>query len=292
MEILLRYRGRDITALDVQSLRGLIASHPKATRRRLSEIVCEAWNWRQPNGALCGMQCRGLMLSLFRAGHIALPPPKTKPTNPLAVRRKPHAVDVDQTPISVSLRDLGPLIFHQVRRTSQEALFNSMLERFHYLGYTQPVGEALKFVVFAGPRPVALFAWSSAPRHLAPRDKYIGWAPEVRRQNLHLLTYNTRYLVPPWVRVPHLASHVLSRMTRLLPSEWQKAYGHTVHFAETFVDTSIHRGTCYRAANWLFMGRTTGRGKADNTGKPNRTLKDVLGLPLHADFRDKLLKLA
>jgi hypothetical protein len=184
---------------------------------------------------------------------------------------------------------LGPLSFSQVRRTSEEACFNGLLESHHYLGYTQPVGEQLKFMVYAGTRPVALFAWSSAARHLGPRDRYLGWSPQLRQRNIRFLAYNTRYLIPPWVQVPHLASHLLARMTRLLPQEWEKVYGHPVYFAETFVDTTRHRGTCYRAANWSFLGRTQGRGKDDLTHRPNRTLKDVLGLPLMDDFRERLL---
>jgi hypothetical protein len=198
-------------------------------------------------------------------------------------------VEVDRGLLRKSLRDLGPLAFRQVRRTPEEGLFNSLLQQHHYLEYTRPVGEHLKFMVYAGTRPVALFAWSSAARHLGPRDRYLGWTPELRRRNIRFLAYNTRYLIPEWVQVPHLASHLLSRMTRMLSVEWQKVYGHPVHFAETFVDRTRHRGTCYRAANWLFLGRTQGRGKDDLTHRPNRTLKDVLGLPLIGDFRERLL---
>ena len=289
METLLRYRGRSVTAADVRLIKELIARHPGESRRRLSARLCEAWNWRQPNGALRDMVCRGLMLALWRAGHIELPEIRKRPRNPLATRARPTTVEVDRRPLSSSLGDLGPLEFRQVRRTPEEGLFNSLLQHHHYLGYTQPVGEHLKFMVYADTRPVALFAWSSAARHLGPRDRYLGWAPELRRQNIRFLAYNTRYLIPGWVQVPHLASHLLSRMTRMLSAEWQKVYGHPVHFAETFVDTTRHRGTCYRAANWQFLGRTQGRGKDDLTHRPNRTLKDVLGLPLIGDFRKRLL---
>jgi hypothetical protein len=196
---------------------------------------------------------------------------------------------VDSRPLEASLAALPALEFRQVRRTRAERLFNSLLAHHHYLGYTHPVGEGLKFMVYAGSRPVALFAWSSAPRHLAPRDRYIGWSPELRRRNLHLLAYNTRYLILPWVRVPHLASHLLARMTRMLPTEWERLYGHGVYFAETFIDPTRHRGSCYRAANWVHLGRTTGRGKADLTHRANRAIKEVLGLPLAADFRSRLL---
>jgi hypothetical protein len=135
---------------------------------------------------------------------------------------------------------------------------------------------------------VALFAWSSAARHLGPRDRYLGWSPQARRQNIRWIAYNTRFLILPWVRIPHLASHLLARMTRILPAQWESVYGHPVYFAETFVDTSRFRGTCYRAANWILLGRTQGRGKDDQTHRPNRSLKDILGLPLIPDFRQRL----
>jgi hypothetical protein len=290
MDVVLRHQGRAVTLLEVEFIRALIAEHPEASRRKLSELLCEAWNWRQKNGALRAMVCRGLMLSLHRAGHIELPQVKQRQKhNPLADRRAPEPVEVDRSPLCASLHEMEPVTFRQVRRTPCEEMFNSMMYTEHYLGYTKPVGESLKFVAFSGSRPVALFAWSSAPRHLAPRDRYIGWSPEQRRRAISGIAYNTRYLIPSWVRVPHLASHLLARMTRMLSAEWEKVYGHGVYFAETFVDTTRHRGTCYRAANWVFLGRTTGRGKNDNTGRPNRTLKDVLGLPLRDDFRERLL---
>ena len=289
METLLRYRGRPVTAAEVQQIRELIAAHREESRRRLSQRLCEAWGWRQANGALREMVARGLMLALSRAGHIDLPAVKWRPPNPLSVRARPGSIEVRRAPISGKLRDLGELVFRQVRRTGEERSFNGLLESHHYLGYSQPVGEQLKFMVYVGERPVALFAWSSAARHLAPRDRYLGWHRQVRQRNIRFLAYNTRFLVLPWVAVPHLASHLLSRMTRMLSCEWEKVYGHPVYFAETFVDTTRHRGTCYRAANWQFLGRTQGRGKDDLTHRPNRTVKDVLGLALVADYRERLL---
>lgn len=290
MEPLLRYRGRAVTGADVQFINELIARHPGDSRRRLSEKLCEAWGWRQSNGALRDMVCRGMMLALWRGGHIELPAVRKRPCNPLAARARPTPIEVDRTLVRVSLRELGPLEFRQVRRTPDEQLFNSLLQQDHYLGYTQPVGEHLKFMVYAGMRPVALFAWSSAARHLGPRDRHVGWTPQLRRQNIRFVAYNTRYLIPSWIHVPHLASHLLARMTRMLSAEWEKVYGHPVYFAETFVDTTRHRGTCYRAANWAALGRTQGRGKDDLTHRPNRTLKEVLGLALVEDFRDRLLR--
>jgi len=288
MDIVLRYRGRAITGADVRFIQELIAAHPEQSRRGLSQRLCEAWGWRQSNGALRDMVCRGLMLALCRAGHIDLPAQRRRPPNPFIERARPPSLEVDTTPPPSNLRELGPLTFRQVRRTPQEACFNSLLEEHHYLGYSRPVGEQLKFMVYAQERPVALFAWSSAPRHLGPRDRYLGWSPETRRRNIRAVVYNTRFLILPWVKVVHLASHLLSRMTRRLPAEWEKVYGHPVYFAETFVDTTIFRGTCYRAANWVYLGRTQGRGKDDLTHRANRSLKEVLGLALTPDFREQL----
>jgi hypothetical protein len=288
--IVLRHQGQAVTLAEVQYIREIIAAHPEASRRRLSELVCEALNWRQENGAPRTMKCRGVMLALERGGHIELPPVRFTPVNPLVRRIQPQPVEVDRSEIRCSLRELDPVIIHQVKHTPQEKELNWLMASEHYLGYVRPIGESLKFIAFSGMRAVGLFVWSSAPRHLAPRDNYIGWSPEVRRRHLRFVAYNTRFLVPSWVHVPHLASHLLSRMTRILPQEWQRVYGHPVYFAETFVDTTRHRGTCYRAANWVFMGRTTGRGKNDQTKKPNRTIKDVLGLPLVENFRERLLR--
>lgn len=288
MDVLLSYRGRAVTAADVEFIRGLVARHPTASRRELSRQLCAAWGWVQPNGAPRDMVCRGLMLAMARAGHLELPPVRLQPPNPLARRTRPQPVDVDRTPVHTSLPALGPLEFRQVRRTSEEALFNGLIEMHHYLGYVQPVGEHLKFMVFAGDRPVACFAWSSAPRHLGPRDRYIGWSPTMRRRNIRLVAYNSRFLIMPWVEVPHLASHLLGRMVRMLSDEWAKIYGHPVVFLETFVEPALFRGTCYRAANWVHLGQTTGRGKADLTHRANRPVKDVLGYAVVKNFRERL----
>jgi hypothetical protein len=283
-----KYRGRVITADDILYIRELVAVHPKASRRTLSKKLCEAWNWKQPNGALRDMVCRGLLLMLERAGQITLPPVAYVRHNPLAKRARPAPVLIDNTRIECRLRDVQPLEFQQVRRTCDESLFNSLMEEHHYLGYEQPVGEHLKYLVWAHGRPIACLAWSSAPRHLGSRDRYIGWSAEARRRNIRFVAYNTRFLILPWVRVDHLASHILSRMAGRLSQDWQQLYGHPVYFLETFVDPERFRGTCYRAANWVVLGKTTGRGKDSISWQPNRSIKEVLGYPLTKRFRERL----
>jgi hypothetical protein len=283
-----KYRGRLVTAEDILYIGELIAAYPRESRRTLSKKLCEAWQWKQPNGALCDMVCRGLLLMLDRAGQITLPPVSYVRHNPLAKRARPAAVLIDTAPIEGKLQEIQPLEFEQVRRTGDEPLFNSLMEEHHYLGYEQPVGEHLKYLVWAQGRPIACAAWSSAPRHLGSRDRYIGWSGEARRRNIRFIAYNTRFLILPWVRVKHLASHILGRMAMRMSDDWRRMYGHPIYFLETFVDPERFRGTCYRAANWVLLGKTTGRGKQSNSYVPNRTIKEVLGYPVTKRFRELL----
>jgi len=288
MEALLTYRGKRVTQEEVLFIRELIAHNPGDSRWSLSHKLCQAWNWRQANGALRDMVCRGLMLALERAGYIELPAKKRNPLNPLVYREKPALVAIDPDPIEGSLCSILPLEIRQVRRSALEKLCDGLIEQYHYLGYCQPVGEHLKYLVFAGRRPVACMIYSSAPRHIGCRDRFIGWPVKIRRQNLHLIAYQTRFLILPWVKVPHLASHLLGRMAKRLSTDWQGLYQHPVYFQETFVDMERFKGTCYKAANWLYLGKTTGRGKNDHTHKPNRSIKVVWGYPLWRNFRAKL----
>src|SRR5208283_821632 len=236
--------------------------------------------------------CRGLLLLLERAGEIALPPVRRLIQGQCRnTRLRPEPFLIDTTPLAMPLSALGGIEMQPVRRTADEPLFNGLMEEYHYLGYEQPVGEHLKYLVWAQGRPVACVAWSSAPRHIGARDRYIGWTAEARRSNIRFIAYNTRFLILPWVRVEHLASHILGRMVVRVSEDWQQIYSHPIYFLETFVDPERFRGTCYRAANWIFLGKTTGRGKQSNSYVPNRSIKEVLGYPLIRQFRERLNQL-
>jgi hypothetical protein len=180
------------------------------------------------------------------------------------------------------------LKFRQVRRTPSEKLFNSLIEQYHYLGYCHPVGEQLKYIVYFEQRPVACLAWSSAPRHIGCRDRFIGWPADARMRHIHLMAYNSRFLILPWLHVRFLASHLLGAMAKLISPHWQALYDHPIYYLETFIDKERFAGTCYKAANWLYLGDTTGRGKNDQTNKVNRSIKAVWGYPLCKDFRRRL----
>jgi hypothetical protein len=290
-DVVLSFRGRPIRQADVAFLRALIAQHPDLSRRRLSVKVCEAWQWVQPNGQPRDMVCRSLLLALHRAGHLTLPAPRcTPPNNAIRHRRVAPVARGDTTPLEGTLASLGPLTIALVRRTDGETLFAHLLSHYHYLGYSRPVGEHLKYLVWAGSRPIACLGWSSAPRQLHLRDQFIGAPKEAYRHHLHRIAYNTRFLIAPWVKIPHLASHLLGRIARRISADWQTLYQHPICLLESFVDTERFRGTCYRAANWICVGRSAGRGTKSKTGAAPTSIKELWVYPLDRRFRDQLLQ--
>lgn len=290
MEVILTYRRRVINYEDIDVIRNIIASHPEKSRRFISQEVCRHWNWRQPNGYLKDMVCRSLLLLLEEKGFITLPPRKCTPNNPLSNRKKPAVVKVDTTPLNCSVSDLLPITLKLVRRTPFEKVFNGLVNEYHYLGYTQPVGEHLKYMAFSDNRPIACLAWGSAPWYIGARDRYIGWTSQVREEKLHLIANNLRFLILPWLHVSCLASHLLSLNRRRLSQDWQNCYNHPVYLLETFVDTTRYRGTCYKADNWLCVGQTTGLGKLSTSRQPLLSKKAVYVYPLLKNFRRELCR--
>jgi hypothetical protein len=286
MEEEIHYRGKAYTRRDIDEIREIVLAYPDKSRWFISREICRRWGWKQPNGVLKDMICRAFLVQLEARGFIKLPPRRAYPANPLLRPAQPEVVEVDQVPLVGKLSDLQPIQLLPVRRTPLEKFYKSLLAQFHYLSYRRPVGEHLEYLALCRGRPVACVGWCSAPRHLGCRDRYLGWDGEQRRRNLGLLVINTRFLILPWVRVPHLASHLLGLNARRISPDWQRIYGHEVVWLETFVDPGRgFAGTCYKAANWIYLGQTTGRGKDDQTHRVNRSLKVVLGYPLRKDFR-------
>jgi hypothetical protein len=173
----------------------------------------------------------------------------------------------------------GGLNFQEVRRTEAQALFNSLIEEHHYLGYCQPVGKRLKYLVFAKGRPIACLVWSSAPRHIGSRDRFIGWTKPLREKNLSLIACNTRFLILPWVRIPHLASHILGKMAKMLSGNWERFYRHSLYYLETFVDRDRFHGICYRTANWVVSA--TPRDGERTTRQTGPTVPLRMSLAIH-----------
>lgn len=280
-------QGRTLSAADLAQIRAWRAEHPCWHRTRLSRELCTLWGWRNGVGQLKDMAARSLLLKLEAHGLIALPPRQGPSVNG---RRNHRPIGEAPPPvrIQVPLARLAPIEVVPVAPGSAEApLFGSLLQHHHYLGHRNCVGENLKYLVRDGQgRPLACALFGSAAWQCQPRDAFIGWTPPARQRHLGLVTNNTRFLILAGVRVPHLASHLLRRITRRLSRDWQARYGHPIHLVETFVEPDRFAGTSYRAAGWVRVGATTGRGR--NGAVPQQSIKEIYLLPLSADFRAQL----
>jgi hypothetical protein len=282
-------QGRVIRPEDVARIRDWLQAHPDSNRTRLSRELCAAWNWRNGAGRLKDMACRSLLLKLEAQGQIQLPPRRTASVNALRNRPAPP-LDYDQSPIEGPLQGLQPVRVQPVAAGSAEALlFQGFLQRYHYLGRRNCVGENLKYLAQAPDgRPLACLLFGSAAWKAAARDGWIGWSGPERRRHLGLLTNNTRLLILPWVRVPHLASHLLGRVTARLSADWQQKYGHPIYLVESFVQSPPFAGRCYQAAGWVQVGLTTGRTRNDDGLKPRVAPKALYLKGLRPDARRRL----
>ena len=289
MNAALVVQGRRLTPADIVRIRELIANNPDWSRRRLSEVLCTEWEWRNGNGQMKDMAARSLLVKLQARGVIQLPPRRQMPSNRM-VYHKPSRREWDTTPVTGTLQDLGPINVREVTTDSVERVrFAAALTEYHYLGYRGTVGENLQYTVTdkAG-RLLACLLFGSAAWKCRARDQFIGWTAERRARNLHLVTNNTRFLILPFVRVPHLASWILGRVLRRLPADWQNKYGHRIVLVETFVEQERFAGTSYRASNWIQLGATTGRSRQDRRHTLRVPVKDVYLYPLDPGFREGL----
>jgi hypothetical protein len=282
-------QGRHLSDSDLDWMRNLMVTHPEWGRTRISVELCRQWGWHNQQGRPKDMAARSLLLKLERAGHFRLPRRRTNTSRGFHDRIVPlvaHATD----PIRDKLCMLQPLAVSVVTPgTEALRLFNCLLHRYHYLGHRNTVGENLRYLVCDRlGRPVACALFGSAAWKCAARDVWIGWDRGARERNLQGLTNNTRFLVLPWVRVPHLASHVLGLIARRIRVDWQSKYGHPIHALETFVDRDRFRGTCYQAANWMRLGSTQGRTRNDRNHCIRTSVKDVYLYPFSPDFRREL----
>jgi len=282
-------QGRAIGPGDVALIRDWLQAHPDSNRTRLSRELCAAWNWRNGAGKLKDMACRSLLLKLEAQGDIRLPPRRTASVNGL---RNRQALDFehDRSSIEGPLSLVQPLRVQAVSAGSSEArLFQFLLQRYHYLGHRNCVGENLKYLALAQDgRPLACLLFGSAAWKCASRDHWIGWTAQQRRGHLGLVTNNTRLLILPWVRAPHLASHLLGRVTARLSADWQQKYGHPIYLVESFVEEPRFAGLCYQAAGWVRVGLTTGRTRNDDGLKPGVAPKALYLKALRADAPRRL----
>lgn len=286
-----RYCGRLFTPVELEVIRAIVTAreqHP--TRAAISRAVCTALEWRKPDGDLKAMSCRVTLLRMQRDGLLSLPAPashsRTCGTTPFTTASDPRA------PIVGTRHTLGELELRPIASQAEGRLWRELMARYHYLGYAPLPGAQLRYLAFAGDRLLAAMGFGAAAWKVAPRDSFIGWTPQQRQAQLHLVVNQARFLVLPWVQVKNLASSLLALAARRLPDDWQARYAYQPLLMETFVERPRHAGTCYRAANWTCVGQTQGRGKLDRDHRRERPVKDIYVFPLRRDFRRLLCGLA
>jgi len=281
-------RKRVITEPDLELIQCIVSEHWGKGRTQISKILCQKWDWFQPNGRLKDMACREILITLYRKDLICLPPGKHDGLNQKRNRSIP-IIEIDQTPLQGKLSTLSSIQLKMVRNTSLEALYNSLVQQHHYLGYRQIVGNHLKYIAFIDDKPVACLGWGSAAWSVKSRDLFIGWDKPTKEKNLHFMANNTRFLILPWVSVKCLASKILALNVKKMSDDWLKVYNHPLYLLETFVERDRFAGTCYRAANWICVGQTKGIAKKGHDHVFHGTIKDVYLYPLRKDFKEKLI---
>ena len=282
-----RYCGRDFHADEIALIRQLIAEDPTRTRAELSRLTCRALQWRKADGGLKDMSARVAMLRMHEDGLIELPPPRCK--------RPDHRVRIGSRsdpgePLDKPVGALTPLALRRVCTKSESRLWNEYIHRYHYLGHKPLPGAQLRYTVYSAEQPIALLGFGAAAWMSAPRDRYIGWTHEQRKRNLSLIVNNARFLILPWIQSKNLASMLLAKAAKILPIHWQEVYGYRPVLLETFVEKPRFRGTCYNAANWVYVGQTKGRGKLGPAGKQSVPIKDLWVYPLDQRFRETLTR--
>jgi hypothetical protein len=283
-------QGKEMNKSDLLLLRKIADNHPDWSRHRITKEICDHWNWRTRTGQLKTFAARSMIDKLEQRGYIQLPAVRTTQRRTMRPAFPNDFVPPVANSVTEKLKDITPLTIHIPQAYSYEdACFGYYLNQYHYLGFHRTVGENLKFIIkdrFS--RDIACLLFGSAAWQVAPRDVFIGWNPKIRCRNINLMTNNTRFLILPWVNVPHLASHILGMVIRHLQTYWMEKYNHPIHMVETFVEKERFAGTCYKAANWILIGQTKGRSRQERHGKQVVPIKDIYLYPLTPRFREGL----
>ncbi len=280
-----RYCGRNFSQEEIKRIRKLIIEDPARSRAELSRLTCQALKWYKTDGGLKDMSARVAMLRMQDDGLISLPPPRCKRPDPTV-----HITEQTNPGLAIeqAAGTLTPICLQRVQHKSESRLWNEYIERYHYLGHKPLPGAQLRYFIYAQNQPIALLGFGAAAWHTAPRDQFIGWSHEQRKKNLHFIINNARFLILPWVKSKNLASMILSKAARRVPDDWQEQYNYRPVLLETFVEKPRFEGTCYKAANWQYLGQTKGRGKLGVSGKQSVPIKDLWVYPLNTKFKRRL----
>ena len=287
-----RFCGRVVDKNQVSEIVEIVAIFPKLSRAELANTICELFSWKRPTGKLKTVECRQFLERLDAKGIIRLP--ACREHNAKGTKTNVHRTDQAdrQAIISVKLSELSPIVLSRVKTKEQRDLWYEYIDRYHYLGYQLPFGAQLRYFIESAAKDAVFLGclqFSSPAWKMAPRDRWIGWNDEQRQRNLQKVISNSRFLIFPWVQVKNLASSVLALAVKTVPDDWQSCYGYRPVLMETLVAQKRFKGTCYKAANWVHVGSTTGRGRMDRENKrQGMAVKEIYVYPLSKRFRQEL----
>ena len=289
MKEYINLHNRQFSPKDIYAIRELLASDGHKGRTFISKKLCEIWNWRTPNGQLRDITCREVLRKLEKRGLIELPP-MLRAARQVGYKNKTKLTEsIKTTTLQSCLSALPSITIDMVRGTKKEKFYNALIDRYHYLGYHQGSGEQIKYIISSGDRAIGCIGFGSSAYKIAPRDTFIGWTHQVRKRNLNKIVNNNRFLILPWIQVPNLASFILGSIARRIQNDWLEYYKRKIILLETFVETQKFLGTCYKAANWIYLGRTQGRGRNDRHSQHAVPIKDIYVYPLEKDYIQHLL---
>ena len=286
------FKGRAFSRADVTLIAEVVATCSGLSRQELANTVSELLDWRRANGGLKTWECKDLLVELEGAGVLTLPPLRSGRPRGSRTRVVCTGRAEPREPLRGSVRDVAPISLRAVEDAPARQLWRELVERYHYLGHRVPFGAHLRYLVEVA-RPasqvVGCVQLSSPAWRMAARDRWIGWSDAVRARHLQRVVNNSRFLILPWVQVDNLASAILALMARRVPDAWQRAYGVRPLLVETLVDRERFAGTCYRAANWIELGTTQGRGRNDRArARQGHSPKTIFVYPLARRARQRL----
>ena len=287
----LSFCGHLLREAELDLIRRITREFANLALTELAATICELLEWRRPNGGLKTRECYLFLRALHERGWLPwLPAPQPRQRHQAPVKAAAEPLS-STAGLTGTLSEYRPIQLQLIEDAADRRLFRQYLDQYHYLGYRAPYGAQLRYWVRAarpGLPPLAALLFTSAAWRMAPRDRWIGWSDQVRQCNLPLVVNHSRFLILPWTKIPHLASHILGRAAQQLPCDWQARYGVEPVLLETLVDPARYRGTCYRAANWIAAGMTTGRGRMDRSGQAQGIRKQIFLYPLHRLWRQRL----
>ena len=280
-------RGRKVTDENLEEIREVIAQNFDRGRKHISKEICQRWQWYQDSGHLKDRACRDVLLFFHRQNLIKLPLPIQSANNS---KRDIKKIDIPEIVRKGTVKDYPSIQLKLLTRGKEFSFYNGIVEKYHYQGNKIIVGKSLRYMAMIGECPVACLGWGSAAWSMSSRDQWIGWKKERKDKNLGGIVNNIRFLILPWIKIKNLASHLLSLSAKRIVKDWQKQYGTPVYLLETFVEEERFQGTCYKAANWEYLGRTKGHSKRGNGHEYHGNIKKVFVYPLVKDFRERLIE--